>query len=469
MKEILVNCTEDETRIAILTNAKLSDLVVERKQESRIVGNIYRGRVEQVIPGLQAAFVNIGLEKNAYLPFSDLAFDRNQLQRGKEILVQIAKEPISTKGAKITAQVSLPGRFLVYTPQETHIGVSRSIQEENERERLKAIMEGIKPDSGGFIVRSEASGQEAAVLKREVKYLTHLWEAVHKKSETAKPPALLHQDLGPLLRTARDYLTEDVKIFLIDASPEYQETLNFVEAVLPHLKDRVVLYDGKTPILEAYKVEPELDKIRRPKVGLPSGGYIIIQEAETLCAIDVNTGKFIGKSASMEETILITNLEAVEEVASQVRLRNIGGIIVIDFIDMKRRENNKKIVRALLDAMEEDKAKIKILPVTRLGLVEMTRERRAESLISLLSESCPYCQGSGRVLSLESMYIKIKKEIVKLASRPGFEMVRLIISPPMADYFTDDRRAVIEKRIGRKIRLELDSAVHREDYKIILG
>lgn len=478
MKEILANCTEDEVRVAIVEDGHLTDLFIERLGEKNVVGNIYKGKVVSVLDGMQAAFVNMGISRNGYLSFSELTVGKSELSKTKFVLVQVTKGELGTKGSKITQQISLPGHYLVYIPSSLHIGVSKNIDDDKERFRLKSIMAEIKPPVGGLIVRSEGAGKEKDVFKREIKYLVRLWEIINKKFNAASGVSLIHRDLGLVFKTVRDYLNDEVGAFFIDSKNEYEDTLDFVEMVSPKFKNKIHLYKGKTPIFEmnpvladkgaASSIEQQIANIQRQKIKLPSGGYIIIQEAETLCAIDVNSGKFT-KGGSLDEIIFKTNIEAIYEIAAQLRLRNIGGIIVIDLIDMKRSSDRKKVFKLLLDLVKKDKAKTEILPVTKLGLIEMTRERKTESIVNFLSETCPYCAGSGNVLSRETMALKIKKEIIKLVVHGGEQPVRLAVHPDIAEIFDKEYTEKIESRIGRKIVMESNARIHREDYKIILG
>ncbi|MBI4218298.1 MAG: Rne/Rng family ribonuclease, partial [Elusimicrobia bacterium] len=399
-QEIIANCTPEETRIAVIEDSRLVELGIERKESEKIVGNIYKGKVENVLPGISSAFVSIGLEKNAYLYISDVlnqsptapSSSTNKpidqiLKRGDVILVQIAKEAIGTKGVKVSMDISLPGRFLVYMPYQNSIGVSKNIEDEPERRRLKDLLESHRPKQGGFIARTESEGIEERDMKREIRYLCRLWENIQRRSANVVPGNLVHKDLGLVFQTVRDILSEDTAVFMIDSKSEQEEVLGFVQMLSPDLADRIQYFDSKVPIFEAFNVEKELQTLLSSRISLPSGGTIIVQEAESLCAIDVNTGKFTGKE-SQEETVTQTNIEAAEEIARQLRLRNIGGIIVIDFIDMRRARNRQKVVETLHRATSRDRAKIKILPITRLGLVEMTRERKRESILSTLSQTC---------------------------------------------------------------------------------
>jgi ribonuclease G len=470
-KEIIANCIPDETRVAILEDGQLAEFLIERPSlgMAKLVGNIYKGRVENVLPGISSAFVNVGFEKNAYLYVTDVVSDAKErhiekmLQRGSSIMVQVAKEAIGTKGMKITMDISLPGRYLIFMPKSEHVGVSKNIENKAERDRLKKIVEDMNP-TGGVIVRTEAENAEDRELRREMRYLMRLWENIQKKYESASPGTLIHRELGLTFQVARDLLTEEAQIFLIDSREEYRDVRGFVEMLAPELVERVQHYSGRTPIFTAFGVDQALSKVRQQRIDLPSGGYIIIQEAESLCAIDVNTGKFIGHR-SQEETVTATNLEAAAEVARQLRIRNIGGIVVIDFIDMRRRRNQHKVVEALHQATKIDRAKIKILPITRLGLVEMTRERRRESLLSLLSEPCHECEGSGRVLSRESLYLKVQKEIMELTQGRPEGHLKLVL-PSTVGEFLRERKDRLERFIRRPVQIEIDPTLAWEDYRI---
>jgi len=473
--EILVNCSPEETRVALVEDNQLIELLVDRTESEKIVGNIYKGRVDNVLPGISSAFVNIGLEKNAYLYVSDVVPTgkrapspqiEKMIVRNEIIMVQVAKEAIGTKGVKITMDISLPGRHLVYMPQAQHVGVSKNIEDRKERERLRNIVSSCAPENGGVIIRTEAEGAEEEALKREMAYLTRLWEGIQRRFEAAPVPNLVHRDLGLVFQTVRDIFTENTSIFLVDSRTEYKDLMEFLDSISPELKSRVKLYEGRTALFQAFNIESQIEKIRTARVELPSGGYIIIQEAEGLCAIDVNTGKFTGKR-SQEETVTATNVEAAKEVARQLRLRNIGGIIVIDFIDMRHARNRQKVMEALADYVKYDRAKIKILPITRLGLIEMTRERKRESLFALLGEACPQCHASGRVLSRESMFIKLKREILLLThGRPG-NHIKLFLNPAVAQYF-QERHQRLENFIKHKLVIHADPHLPWEEYRILV-
>ena len=366
--------------------------------------------------------------------------------------------------------VSLPGRYLVLTPFQDFVGVSKSIEDDAERKRLSEIMRKISDSkmlgTKGCIVRTEAEGATEEELKREVEYLLKMWESIQTRYDTSRPPALLHKDMDMTMQVARDILSEDTSIYMLDNKDDFHNVQELALKISPDLKDRVKFYDNKTPIFKAFNIEKDIDELRRVKVPLPNGGSIIIQEAESLCAIDVNTGRFTGNK-SQEETVTATNIEAAAEVARQLRLRNIGGIIVIDFIDMKKASNRHKVVQALESGVSRDRAKIRILPITRLGLVEMTRERKRESTVSLLTEECPECHGSGRVLSSESIRIKIQREIHNITmGRPGGNL-RIVTHPILCEVLRK-KLSMIEKNVHRSVKLAADPQLTWEDYRIIL-
>lgn len=472
--EILANTSFEETRVAILEDNRLSELLWERRGSQNLVGNIYKATVENVLPGISSAFVNIGYEKNAYLYISDvLGGDREPIDRilkkNQQIMVQVVKDAIGTKGMKVTMDVTMPGRDLVLTPFQQYCGISKNIEEGEKRQKLTETVTRLAAQylvGMGCIVRTEAEDASAEELEREMRYLHRQWESIKKRFETASSPAMLHEDMDLVLQVARDILGEDTGIYLLDNKEDYNNVLEFVSKISPEMRDRVKLYTAKTPIFTAFNVEQPIEAIRKTKLELPNGGTIIIQEAESLCAIDVNTGKYTG-SKSQEDTVTATNIEAAQEIAHQLRLRNIGGIIVIDFIDMKKASNRARVVEALARAVKRDRAKIRILPITRLGLVEMTRERKRESTVSLLTEECPECHGSGRVLSSESMRIKIQREIFNLTlGRPGGNL-RVVLHPLLAESMRQKQEA-IERNVHRSIKIQSDPQLTWEDYRIIL-
>ena len=474
-REIFANTSFEETRIAIVEDGRLAELFWERRSTGNIVGNIYKARVENVLPGISSAFMDIGHDKNAYIYISDVLGNQKDtidhlLKKDQEVMVQVTKAAISTKGMKVTMDVSLPGRYLVLTPFQEFVGVSKNIESAAERARLSDIIRRIADPATlgtkGCIVRTEAEGATEEELVRELQYLLKMWETIQARYDNSKPPALLHKDMDMTLQVARDILSEETAIYMLDNHDDYNNVVEFAAKMSPELKDRIKFYDAKTPIFKAFNIEKEIEDLRKIKVPLPNGGSLIIQEAESLCAIDVNTGRYTGNK-SQEETVTATNLEAAQEVARQLRLRNIGGIIVIDFIDMKKASNRHKLVEALEKAVARDRAKIRILPVTRLGLVEMTRERKRESTFSLLTEECPECHGAGRVLSSESIIIKVQREITNItAGRPGGNM-RVSMHPILCEAIRK-KQALLEKNVHRSVKLVADPQLAWEDYRIVL-
>ena len=465
-REIIVNSSEEEIRIAVLEKEKPVEFFVERREEKKIVGNIYKGIIKNILPGIQSVFVDIGLGRNAYLDFSNIKeIARKELVLEKEILVQITKEAIGTKGVKVTNIISLPGRCLVYMPDSKKIGVSQLITDKKERIRLRGIMEKLLSANDGCILRTEAEGSSINDLKRESRFLINLWKSIITRYGVFSAPALIHKDLGIIFKIVRDMLSLNVDLFLIDSRKEYDDVLEFVGLVLPHLKKKISFYQNKIPLFEKYNLEKEIKKLIKARVNLPSGGYIIIQETEALCAIDINSGRFVG-SKNSEETALAVNLEAAVAVARQVRLRNIGGIIIVDFVSMRYRKNNEKIISALGKNMKADKAKIKIVPVSSLGLIAMTRERKRESIMNVLCDTCSCCGGTGMVISVKTISMEIRKEIIKMAKTPGIIGVMVSLSSPVANYFSGEKIKKLEEKTGRKIKIKSDFKMHIEDYRI---
>jgi ribonuclease G len=471
-KEIVVNRGLEETRVAVLEDGKLFDLFIERRESKKILNNIYKGVVQNIVLALGSAFVDIGFGKSAYLGVDDIVAQReeknieNMIKAGQEIMVQVYKEPISTKGPKVTMDISLPGRLLVYMPFSNNIGVSKNIEDKQEYERLKNIVSKIKKDMpGGIIVRTEAEEASEQEIKNEIKYLTRLWVSIVSRFNDAKPMSLIHKDLRVVFQTVRDYFSEDVVMMHIDSRKEFKDVSDFVKIVSPEFIDRIVLYDGKLPIFKAYGIDEEIKILRSNKASLESGGYLIIQEEESLCAIDVNSGKFIFKT-SQEDTALLTNLEAAVEIARQLRLRNIGGIIVIDFIDMKKSVHKHKVLDKLRDATKSDKAKIKIWPITRLGLIEMSRQRKRESLFSLLGDTCPMCMGLGLVLSKESIFVNVCNEIAQLRVYGYYGKIKIKLNPIIIEYFKE-RIPRLKEIFNTNFEIESSLEISREEYEII--
>ncbi|WP_066632560.1 Rne/Rng family ribonuclease [Desulfolucanica intricata] len=446
LKEIIVNVGEEETRVALLEDKVTMEIYIERTLTQRLEGNIFKGRVENVLPGMQAAFVDIGLDKNAFLYVEDALPSRSPeenhnssvlgtnicdvLKHGQELIVQIVKEPIGTKGPRITTHITLPGRYLVLMPTVDYIGISRRIDDDKERERLKELASRVKPKDMGVIVRTVAEGVDEEELTQDVQVLTKLWRKIQNRAAYGPVPNLLHRDLELVQRILRDIFTEDVDRLIIDSRYEYEKVLEFLDISDPQLKIKVSL-DERDDIFEDYGIGLELEKAIKRKVWLKCGGYLVIDQAEALTAIDVNTGKYVG-STNLEDTVLKTNLDAAVEIARQLRLRNIGGIIIVDFIDMVEDEHRQKVLEVLEKEIKKDKTKTNILGITQLGLVEMTRKKVRPSLAEMLQKPCPYCEGRGKVLSEETVGIHFKNEIYQLARQTSADTILVEANPLVA-------------------------------------
>ena len=463
----------EESKVAVLEDGRLFDLFIERRESKKILNNIYKGKVQNVVPALNSAFVDIGFGKNAYLDIGDIVSAQHDeknvekmIKSGQNVMVQVYKEPIHNKGPKVTMDISLPGRLLVYMPFGNGTGVSRNIGDKKEYDRLKSIVTKLKKDiAGGIIVRTEAEEATKTEIKNEIIYLTRLWASILERFNDAESMNLIHKDLDIVFQTVRDYFSCDVMSMYIDSQKTLKDVTDFVEVISPELLDKIILYGGEIPIFKAYGIEEEIKGLNSNKVKLSSGGYLIIQEAESLCAIDVNSGKFMAES-TQEGTAVLTNLEAAQEVARQLRIRNIGGIIVIDFIDMKKASNRQKVLETLREATKGDKAKIKIWPITKLGLIEMTRERKRKSLFSLLGDTCPVCHGLGLVLSKESIFTNICYEIKQLKIDGYDGKIKIKLNHNVVGYFKER-----EARLRRLFNVEFDIISSAEmlhgDYTIV--
>jgi len=497
-QEIIINSTPQQIRVALLENDQVAELNIERRKHRGIVGNIYRGRVTKVLPGMQAAFVDIGLKKDAFLYVSDVYDNlededtdfgdeeieqepapkkrkhskrpliQDLLTRDQEVLVQIAKEPLGTKGARVTCHISLPGRYIVFMPTVEHIGVSRRIPSQGERNRLRKILKAVKPSNSGFIVRTAGEGREESDLVADIEFLIRLWGTIKQRNEGVSAPALVHEDLDLGLRTVRDLFTNKVDKLIIDSEEDYQKVLDFTEVTMPHLVDRIRLFVKDIPIFDHYGIEAELEKALQRKVWLKSGGYLVIDRAEALVAIDVNTGKFVGKK-NLEDTIVKTNLEAAKEVARQVRLRDLGGIIIVDFIDMESQENKRKVVSTLEKELANDRARTNVLELTELGLVQMTRKRVRESLRQMLYQPCPYCKGMGHIKSEETICYEIQGAIQRIVSTTEKGNITVKAHPAVIAMLKNEEREIIqsiEEAYRRKIRLQEDKDLHQEVFNV---
>jgi len=505
-KEIIINAETLEKRVALLENGQLDEFHIERTNEQRLVGSVFKGRIRNLEPGLKAAFVDIGFEKNAFLHYwdiipesADTTFEavetrgsktrsaRNDKLRptmndipklyppGTEVIVQVTKGPISTKGPRITTNISLPGRYLVLYPFSDQSGISRKIEDSKERARLRDILRKMTvPDGMGVIIRTVGMGQNNRYFIRDLALLVDEWQKISERIKAAPVASCVYQEPGLVYRTVRDFLTEEVDRIVVDHAEEYERIRNLVGQISGRSKNRVKLYDEPAPIFERFGVDKQIENAFRRQVWLKCGGYIVIDETEALVAIDVNTGR--NKSGrDLERTILQTNIEAAEEVARQLRLRNIGGIIIIDFIDMKSRRDQQEITNRLRDCVRRDKAKTHILAISPLGLTEMTRQRQEESIRDAVYEDCPYCKGRGIVKSSESMSVEIQRRVTEILRKHsergnGEVSVRVIVHPEVLERLrTRDEEILmdLEQRFSGKLSFRSDPAIHREEFKIV--
>jgi len=495
-KEILVNSTEYETRVAILEDDKLVELQVERSDTERMVGDIYKGTIKTVLPGMQAAFIDIGMAKAAYLHSSDIGteygrrFDSDEgeeeeapaeiirkrrrqgiesvLKKNQEILVQIIKEPISTKGPRISTDISIPGRYVVLVPDDDHIRISKRISNWGEKKRLRKTLAPLRPEGFGLIARTEAEGHSESEFRSDVKRLLKLWGKLKKKADQSRPPVLIHKEAELIVSMIRDILTDDVERVMVDNKADYKKIVSFARQVAPDLRGRVELYKGQHPLFDLYNLEPEIEKMLERKVWIKKGAYLVIDQTEAMVTIDVNTGRFVG-STDQESTIFQTNVQAAREIARQIRLRDIGGLIICDFIDMYNRENRRKLYEEFKSCFKNDRAKRAINPVTEFGIVEMTRERVRPSHLHAVSEPCPYCSGLGRVLSKETMATKIERWFTRARADRKFKKFNLAVAPHLADAMTNNgsnRVAQIMKIHHFQINVVRDTTIQMQEFKV---
>ncbi len=495
--EILINVTRGETRVALTEGGQVVEFYVERSRDASLVGNIYKGKVVKILPGMQSAFVDIGLEKAAFLYVADIQTGRDEyaplfeeeeqnheldlfhrrsrsdmaidevLQEGQELLVQVSKDPIGSKGARVTSYITLPGRYLVLMPNVDHLGISRRIEDEAERNRLKEIVERIRPQGYGLIIRTASEGSQEEDIQKDLQFLLLLWENLDKKKERVPARGLLYSDLDLAFRSVRDIMTQDVERLIIDSPEEHSRIVEFVRTYFPKLLDRIELYEESEPIFDAFGIELDISRALGRRVWLKSGGYIVTDQTEAMTVIDVNTGKFVGKEG-LEDTILKTNLEAVKEIAYQIRLRNLGGIIIVDFIDMDKPENRDKLFTAFQEAMKKDRAKNTIFHISELGLIQMTRKRVRESLGRTLCTTCSYCEGKGFVKSPDTLCFEILRTIRKMA-RHGKTQIIITAHPLVAELLSDEEMLhieAIEKSYGAKVVIRADNKMHQENYEV---
>ncbi|KAA0252052.1 Rne/Rng family ribonuclease [Acidobacteria bacterium ACD] len=507
LRELLVSTNDRETRVAVLEDARVAEVQIERRRQRGVVGNIYKGRVTRVLPGMQSAFVDLGLEKDAFLYVADVGeevedFDRfgggeegegisgtngdpagegepkppappsidELLREGQEVVVQVIKDAIATKGVRITTHVTLPGRTLVYMPTIDHLGVSRRIENEEERSRLKEILESFKKGPGGYIVRTAGEGRSPEEISVDRRYLVRLWEQIRKKAERSGAPTLLHRDLDLSLRAARDIFGGDFSTLWVDEDEDYQRIVEFLDQVHPSLVGKVRLWMKSKPLFEEYGVDAEIENALKSKVWLKSGGYIVINQTEALVAVDVNTGKFVG-TKRLEDTVMKTNLEAVQEIVRQIRLRDLGGLIVVDFIDMEEEDNRRQLVEALEAELKKDRSKNRMLPVSEFGLVEITRKRQRQSLERALTMPCPYCSGVGRIKSVPTIVFEIRREVLRRVQAEEAHALVLRVHPEIQRYLAGEERRLVEEleeRIGMPVRVQADDNLHHEGFDIVL-
>jgi len=503
--EIIINASAGETRVGLLERGNFEELHLERESDRSVGGMVVLGKVTRVLPGMQAAFVDIGLEKAAFLYVGDYfsggengdsESDNDEdaprprrssrggrggsqrqpppkieglLKEGQEIVVQVAKEPIGTKGARITSHLSIAGRHLVLTPWARRVGVSRRIDSDRERRRLREIVTKLKPPDLGFIIRTAGEGAREADLEADVKYLTSVWDDIQYRKENATAPAVLYRELSLPLRVIRDFANSRTKKITIDDRRVYEEMQKFLSDFVADPKPKLDHFQGSAPIFDHFELESTIDENLGRKVWLKSGGYLIVDQSEALTAIDVNTGRYVGKR-DLEETVLKTNLEAVKEVVNQLRFRNIGGLIIIDLIDMETAANREKVYRALQEALRQDKSRTNILKISELGLVEMTRKRTRENLVQMLCEPCSYCEGRGYVLSAESVAYKVLREIRKDLPRFCGRQIAVSVNPRVAEVLLGPaRQAQVElaAELGREIEIRARPGLHQEQFEVV--
>ncbi|MDA8134436.1 MAG: Rne/Rng family ribonuclease [Desulfobacteraceae bacterium] len=514
LKELVVNSAPHETRVALLENGTVVEVFIERPDETSIAGNIYKGRVQRVLPGMQAAFVDIGFDQAAFIYVDDVLdtaghvmyqeFEQGNegdvesgeaemesgemtdglpswkasmnhdcgieelLTEGQEILVQVAKSSIGTKGPRVTTHISLAGRYMVLMPTVDHIGISKRIENDTERVRLKDLLLSIRKNKFGYILRTQAEGIDEDTIAKEIEFLTKTWDAILVKTKTAPAPSLIYKDLTVTFRAVRDLLANEADKLIIDSKEEYENVQRFLKRLMPDVKLSVELYQGRESIFDAYNIEGDVARALKKKVWLKSGGYIVIEQTEALVAIDVNTGRYVGKH-NFDETILKTNLEAVKEIAYQIRLRNIGGIIIIDFIDMKKEHHREKVMAQMNDAMKKDKSQTNILPLTELGLVQMTRKRIRRNLTRTLCEPCFYCNGDGHLLSGKSICHKIYRDLVTEAADMMGNRFTVKVHPEIAQLLHGREKHLIsslEKQFSKPIAIYPEPNYHIEEYHI---
>jgi len=519
-KEMIISSSAHETRVAILEDDQVAEIFIERERQRGVVGNLYKGRVSKVLPGMQSAFVDLGLERDGFLYVSDVAdtfedFEKFEtedddaaaapggqgarpaaqgrggrrerqsqsapetkiedlLKEGQEIIVQVAKEPLGTKGARLTSHATMPGRFLVFMPTVNHVGVSRKIDSREERSRLRGIVREFREQhgfTGGVIIRTAAGGRPKEDIVSDLAYFHKIWTDIRQKSDTSRAPAVVYREQSLVAKLLRDLLTDEYSAIKIDNELEYRRVLELVERLMPSLSSKVKLHEKEFPIFEEYGVQPEIDRALRSKVWLKSGGSIVINQTEALVAIDVNTGRYVGKKTAgrLEDTILKTNLEAAKEIVRQVRLRDLGGIIVLDFIDMEDKKNRQRVFQSIEQELWKDRAPSKALQVSDFGLVIITRKRVKQSLERVLTDPCPYCAGSAVIKSSSTICYEILSEVKKIGGDLEGQSLVLRVNPDIARAFRDEERPVLKElkqTVGKDVTIRPDALLHHEQFDV---
>ena len=503
-KEMIVTSNGHQTQVAVLEDDLLTELFVERENQRGVAGNVYKGRVSKVLPGMQSAFVDIGLERDGFLYVTDVidtleAFEKMEtgdeengdedeeevgatgeakiedlLKEGQEILVEVTKEPIGTKGARLTSHVTMAGRFCVFMPTVDHIGVSRKIDSREERARLRGIVREFREKegfTGGVIIRTAASGRPPEDIRHDLEYFQNLWNEVRQRAESSHAPAVIYREQGLVSKLLRDQLSDDYAAIRLDNPQDYERVKDLVGRIMPSLEPRVKLYDNDFPIFEEYGIQDEIDKALRSKVWLKSGGYIVINQTEALVAIDVNTGRYVGKrTGRLEDTIVKTNLEAVKEIVRQIRLRDLGGIIVLDLIDMEEKKNRQKVLQAVELELKKDRSPSKALQVSDFGLVIMTRKRVKQSLERVMTEPCPYCSGSGVIKSSATICYEILDEVRKIGAEIDGQGLVLRVNPDIARALKEEEKAVLgdlQEALGKEVTIRPDAHLHHEQFDVM--
>lgn len=474
-EEILINVTPQETRVAVVENGVLQEVHIERATQRGLVGNIYKGRVSRFLPGMQAAFIDIGLDRAAFLQTAEMKVAEGgapaALVEGQDIVVQVVKDPIGSKGARLTTQISLPARYVVYMPGSDHIGISQKIDNEEERERLRAaVRAAMGEEPGGLILRTMAEQVSEEELKRDIRYLRKLWLRLSERLAQSESRGLMHEDFSLALRAMRDLVRDNVETVRIDSRETYYKAFEFASEFVPEVAPRIEYYPGERPIFDLYSVEDEIKRALEARVTLKSGGYLVIDQTEAMTTIDVNTGTYVGRR-NLEETLFKTNLEAAHAIARQLRLRNLGGMIIVDFIDMADPEHKRQVLRALERALAHDRVKVSVADMSSLGLVEITRKRTRESLEHVLCEPCPTCKGRGMLKTTETVSYEIFREILREARQFGTDQYLVVASQAVVDRLLDDQAqslANLQEFIGKPIHLQVEPLYNQEEFDVVL-